>query len=591
MNAGARAPRAETPIESLSRDARGWSVAEVDEAGAQRLADALGCTRALSRLLVARGYTDLSEAEPFLRPSLRALHPPQEIPDIDTAANTLATAVRSREKICIYGDYDVDGLSATALLVRVLQSLGAEVETYVPNRLTEGYGVNVAAVERIAADGVRLIVTVDGGSNDHVALGRARELGVQVIVTDHHPVYRVDPELLLVHPGRPDHPTRSQSLAGVGVAYKLVWALGQALSGDSRVGEGYRELMVSLLSLVALGTVADVVPLLDENRALVHYGLRELAIDPGVGVRELMRVCQLDPDAVNAEDVAFRLAPHLNAAGRMGAAEEALELLLCDDQERARELAQRLATANRRRKEIEKSMVEACEEQIESGAFDLTGGRPLVLADRGWHSGVAGIVASRLVDRYRRPTFVIAIDDEGLGRGSARTVENLPLDNLYDAGREIARSIGGHAMAGGVSVEEADIERFRSAVVEAGADFPEGDRALRVDARLTVEELTPRFYDEVDRLAPFGQKNPVPRFLIEPVTLAGQPRLVGKDESHLVFSVKGSRRARRAICFGGASWAPRLVQAKRPFAVVAELSRNVFNGETRHELRIVDIGL
>ncbi|MFQ5655314.1 MAG: DHH family phosphoesterase, partial [Planctomycetota bacterium] len=417
------------------------------------------------------------------------------------------------------------------------------------------------------------------------------QLGMKVVVTDHHAVTSLPPEVPVIHPGREDDPSPFPGLAGVGVAYKLAWALGKELAGAERVSPGHREFLLRALALVALGTVADVVPLLGENRVLVSYGLRAFQGLRHVGLEALIAECGLDAGSIASEQVAFRLAPHINAAGRLGRAEDALELLLTDDAHRARSLARALAAANRRRKEIEREMLSACVERLD--AQDLgEPSLPIVIEGRGWHAGVAGIVAARLVDRYQRPVFVIAVED-GLGRGSARSPASRPLTPLYDGARRHAISIGGHERAGGLTVEEGCIDELRSALEEAArasagvSAGEEGPPVRRYDLDLAGDSIDLSLLSSIERLAPFGEGNPLPRFRVGGLSVDGSPRLVGRGEDHLAFRVRTGRRRLRAIHFNGARHARRLTR-EGPLTLIAELTLNRYRGSASVELRVLD---
>ncbi len=566
-----------------------WVLASIDDSERDRLAASARCSPLVAALLLNRGVRDAECARDFLHPALSGLHPPETLVDLPAATAAIRRTLDARRTICIYGDYDVDGLTATALLCHLFRHLGAEVFPYIPDRLEEGYGVHVGAVERIAARGAGLIITVDSGAKDLPALRRARALGLEVVVTDHHPISGPPMEFPLLHPARPDAPAPFPELSGVGVAFKLVWGIGKNLSGGARVTDEFREFMLDALAFVAIGTIADVAPLRGENRVLVRYGLEALRRTRHPGLARLMTECRLDPARVDAEDVAFRLAPPMNAAGRLGRASDALDLLLCREPSRAGALAHALVAANRERKRIEQEMLAACEARLlESGDLERPG--VLLLAAEGWHSGVAGIVAARLVERYRRPAFVIAIRD-GIGRGSARSIPELPLEPIYAAVGPACVGLGGHSLAGGIVVEPDRIPELRARLDAAGV-LPRiaPPATLRIDLPLRASEVTNGVSREIQTLAPFGAGNAVPRFLLEGLVLAGQPKLVGRGEEHLAFAVKAdSVRPVRAIYFGGARWARPLADSRGPFALVAEIATNDYRGQAEAELRVVDV--
>lgn len=567
-----------------------WRLADYDAAAVAELQRELRCSSTLATLLWIRNVRDVSQARQFLEPSLHGLSDPDLLPDVKKATSWIREALEQEQPICIYGDYDVDGVTACALFVELFRHLGVSVDFYIPHRLREGYGLNADAIRNIAAQGTRLLITVDGGSNDLEELALAEELGMRVIVTDHHPIRGNLPTVPVVHPGREDAETPFAGLAGVGVAYKVVWALGRELAGGQRVDDSYRQFMISALAFVALGTIADVVPLQDENRMLVHYGLRAFAKSKRPGLRALLGQCRVDPERVRSEDIAFRLAPHINAVGRLGRAQDALELLLTADEARATELAADLGRANLERKSIERDMLEQCEEIISELSPDQLEG-PLVLAQPGWHSGVAGIVASRLVDRHHRPVFVIALEEE-IGRGSIRSVPDMPLDPYYDAAAGSVLSMGGHACAGGVTLEPGRLDEFRDRLRRAELSFSlDSTPSLTVDAVIAVDDIGLDLLRELDQLEPHGEGNRSPRFRIDDAALLGTPRLVGKDEQHLAFSIRRKGAPLRAIYFSGAEYARRLAETKDRFALVVEIFESTFQGPPTPELRVVDLAL
>ena len=571
---------------------RPWLGREVDRPTAEALADALGVPVPVGVLLAQRGIRDAEAAEAFLSPSLLGLHPPEVIPDLEQAIERILRAGEEGTPICVWGDYDVDGVTGTTILVEALAQLGIEARSYIPHRLDEGYGLNGEAIRRLHAEGVGLLITVDGGSNDRAEHAVARELGVDLVVTDHHPIEGAIPtDFPLVHPGRPDRESPSASLCGAAVAYKLAWGLGRAHGGGERVSPRYREFLREALALAALGTVADVVPLQGENRAIVAHGLRAIAGSPRPGLRALLEMCGIEPARLTATDIAFHLGPHLNAAGRMGEVERALELLRTRDPGEGREVAKSLGQLNRRRKGVEKEMVQDCIEELEtSGLHPETG--PLLFAREGWHSGVAGIVAARVAERVSRPVFVVALGD-GVGRGSGRSIPERPLTDLYDRLRPHVIAVGGHACAGGITIAPDRIERLREVLAEAGEGDPAGAEPppRHYDLALEPEEVTLPLARQIGRLAPFGQGNPEPLFRIDRLKLSRPPRLVGRNEEHMMLELKHSRGLIPAIWFRGTEHAAELLERDRTgdLALVGEISEDHYRGVPRLRLRVVDL--
>ena len=571
---------------------RPWEPRPCDEAATEQLAAALELPRAVAALLCQRGLRTVDEANAFLRPTLLDLHPPEVIADLERAVDRIVRAGEEKTPICIYGDYDVDGVTGTTILVEALAELGIEARSYIPHRLDEGYGLNLDAVRTLHEEGIGLLVTVDGGANDREELALARSLGMDVIVTDHHPIEGDIPEdIPVVHPGRADAPSPSATLCGAGVAYKLAWGLGKRVAGGDRVTPRFRSFLEEALALAALGTVADVVPLLGENRAIVTHGLRALGRSPRPGLRALLELCALAPDRLTATDIGFKIGPHLNAAGRMGEVERALELLGTRDRERGRVIAGELASLNRRRKSIEQKMLEECLEEVEEGSVHPSDG-PLLFAREGWHSGVAGIVAARLVDRFSRPVFVVSLEEE-IGRGSGRSIPERPLTDLYDAVRPHALSVGGHACAGGLTIARDGVDALRTALAD-GPAASVGESALPArfyDLRIDAREATLPLARSLAQLAPFGAENPEPVFRIDGLSLARPPRLVGRNEEHLMLEWRHENGVLSGIWFRGSEFAAEVLERdrRRDLSIVATLSEDHFRGVARLRAQVVDL--
>ncbi len=504
------------------------------------MASALGVHHLISRILLNRGITDPEEARRFLNPSLDDLLDPFVLPDVGKAINRILRAIRLGEPITVYGDYDADGVTSTAILVRTLRALGAKVwefAYYIPQRLAEGYGLSRAAVEKLYHAGTRLLITVDCGTTAVEEIALAQSLGIDVIVLDHHEPPPVLPrayalvnpkvDLKFQEPGlSTQHSVRGTDYCAAGLAFQL----SRALRGAAGLGGDPYE----LVDLAAIGTIADVVPLLGDNRALAHAGLLRLSTSPVVGLEALKEVAGLS-GITTARDVSHILAPRLNASGRMGDASLACALLLTDDREEAKSLALRLEEQNRFRQEMtDRVLVEALE-QVESQG--LYAERAIVLASRGWHPGVIGIVASRLVERFHRPAIVIALE-EGVGRGSARSIPGLHLVEALSACRDHLLRFGGHALAAGLVIEEGSIPAFRERFLqEARLSLRDEDLTpkLYVDAEISLKELTPDLARQVLLLRPFGEGNPEPSFAARGVeVLISRP--VGEESLKLALT-------------------------------------------------------
>jgi single-stranded-DNA-specific exonuclease len=523
------------------------------------------------------------------------MHEPDLLPGIAVAAARLEAAVRNRERIAVYGDYDVDGICGTSLLLGLLRAAGADAIPYIPHR-NEGYGFNEDAVRKLAADGVKVICTVDHGSSAFEEITLAKSLGVDVVVTDHHiPAGPLPPAVAIVNPRSAPDGVEAYPfpwLCGTGVAFKLGWAVARRVSGGPRVSAPLRERLTESLALVAMATIADVVPLVDENRVAVVYGLALLRRNPSPGIRALLEVARVVDREPDVEDVAFRLAPRLNAAGRLGDAGRALELLGTADPERARALANELESENRARKEIEKRITAEARLRV-----PLDGeGRPpagIVLAGDGWHAGVVGIVAARIAEEFHRPSVIVAMEGAS-GRGSARTVNGFHVQRALAACGEHLMAHGGHAAAAGLELSRDRIEAFTAAFARhAEAHLPEEDRSPKIalDAVVPLGHLDGGLLRMLERLGPHGQGNPAPRLAGEGLSLVGRPKPMGKNGGdHVGFHVKGADGAvRRAVWFGGGERLARVLdEGGGSLCLAFRPSLNRWRGSEEPELMVED---
>ena len=546
--------------------------------------------RLLAQLLINRGIAEPHGVERFLCPQLRDLDPPDRLPGAGGAASLLLEAVTRRRRIVLYGDYDVDGIMGVAILWHVLSRVGADVSFYVPHRVDEGYGLNLDAVRKLVEEGAELIVTVDCGITALAEAAWVKQAGVPLIITDHHTPKPEWPDAAaVVHPAL-DPAYANPDLCGAGVAFKLAWAVGQQLGDGDRARTDLRELLADLLPLVALGTIADVVPLVGENRILARHGLERLLRSRNPGVLALIESAGLTGRRVSDYDVGFKLAPRINAAGRMGHARLAVELFTRADAERAREIALYLEEHNRSRQSTERRITRQAVDLIERHKLAGDARRAIILADQGWHPGVIGIVAARLVDRYHRPAIMISTNAEE-GQGSGRSIPEFDLCAALGACAEHLISHGGHAMAAGLRVAPDRVAAFSDAFVSvANQQLTPADLAprLRIDAQSSLSELTLPMVESVLRLAPFGVGNPRPRIASGWLDLAQEPRCVGAKQEHLsaVFRENGSTM--RAIGFGLAKSLDDL-KTHRRCCVAFEPMINEFNGRRSVEMQIVDL--
>src|SRR5262245_33743549 len=449
-----------------------WNIRPHDPDRIAALERAAGVPAVVAQLLLCRGIEQPQAARQFLDPRLADLRVPEALPGARQAASRIWEAVQGGKRIVIHGDYDVDGITGTSILVQCLRLLGANVGYFIPDRLSEGYGLHEVTVRRLVDEGAAVIVTVDCGITGMAAAQLARELGVELIVTDHHEMQAALPEAaVLVHPRLPGSEYPFAGLCGAAVAFKVAWAVCQEAAGARRVGPQMRDFLVQAVVLAALGTVADVVPLVDENRILVRHGLIGLKERPLMGLRTLMQVAQLDQKRhLSAEDIGFGLAPRLNAAGRLGQARLAVELLTTDSEPRALELAQYIEGLNATRKHLERSIYLAAKKQARD-EFDPEADAALVLAARGWHVGVIGIVAGRLAEKFHRPVVLVSQDEVATrpAVGSGRSVPGFNLHAALAACSHHLLSYGGHAAAAGLKIEDGAIEAFRTEFCEHAA--------------------------------------------------------------------------------------------------------------------------
>jgi single-stranded-DNA-specific exonuclease len=532
-----------------------WRLLAHDPATIDRLSAALNVSPVVAQLLHNRGLLEPEDARQFLTAPLSGLREPESLPGASAAAERLHQAVLSKKRVCVYGDYDVDGVTGTAILYLTLRQLGASVEFHVPHRLDDGYGLNVQSLRDLAERGVGLVVTVDCGIASAEEAAEARRLGLELIITDHHePKDHLPEAAALVHPRLPGHTYPFGNLCGSGVAFKVAWALCKRASGSDKVAPHLRELLLDAVALAALGTVADVVPLLGENRIIVRHGLTRLPQSQSLGIRALLRSTGLDGKTkLAAADIGFSLAPRINAVGRLGSARLAVELLTTPSAAKAAELAGILENQNKLRQTMERRISQEAKALVE--AQDLAGSPALVLEGPGWHAGLIGIVAGRLADTFARPVLLLAsrAGDGEIAQGSGRSVHGFRLHEALQACGDLLLSHGGHATAAGFKLTRDNLpafrERFCSVAARHFEDAPPTP-TLEIDAEVPLSALTPGLADSLVRLDPFGAGNPQPLFLAGDLQVVGEPRRVGGGERHLSFRVRQHGAEMKAIAFG-----------------------------------------
>jgi single-stranded-DNA-specific exonuclease len=582
------------------------------------LAQRLKTSPLIAQVLLNRGISDPGDCENFLRPTLRCLYDPALIPNLTLAAERIAKAIRDQEKIVVYGDYDVDGITATAILWHAIRQLGGVVEYYIPHRIEEGYGLNSEAVAQICDDGAKLIITVDCGVTAIEPAKVARERGVELIITDHHEFItrdlrlevggsdqpaqhsNLEPQTLnlllpdcyaVVHPRlSQDSPYPNPNLCGAGVAFKLAWGIGLAMSGANRVDDAFRAFLMEALALAALGTIADVVPLVGENRVIAHFGLGTLKQSRLSGIQSLIRSAGLDGQKLDSYHVGFLLAPRLNACGRMGHARLAVEMLTTATPQKADEIAAYLEQQNRARQTIEKKILEEAIAQATELKFDAEDSRAIVLGATGWHPGVIGIVASRVMDRFSRPTIMVALNEE-TGQGSGRSVAGFHLARALEACHDHLEAHGGHEMAAGLKLKREKFQDFRAAFCEYASHNVQSEMLvpeLKLDSLAELSNVTHALVNDLKRLGPFGHGNRKPLLCCRGVTLASPPRRVGKTGDHLQLFVRQGDHSMKCIAFGAGVLFDKL-QPGMMIDLAVEPQINEFRGFANVELEVKDL--
>lgn len=570
-------------------DEKEWVPPPGDPQEARRLAGELGISPVTARLLLNRGIRSAPDARRFLRPDLDGLHNPFDFEDMRKAVDRIREAQKKSQRIAIFGDYDVDGITAACILTLYFRLHGVPVQTVIPHRTREGYGLSLAAIEKLHASGVNLLITVDCGMTNLNEIARARDLGMHVIVLDHHEQTHVlPPAFAIINPKRTDTRYPFRGLCSSALAFKLSWALSEDLPSAWKRSDRYKEFLVTAFSLVTLATFADVAPLVDENRVFVAFGLDAMRASVNKGLRKLLARTGLRDKPVSGWDVSFKLAPRLNAIGRMGDAADGARLFLSDDDTEIEQILEFSEKANRERQKTEEKILEEAIECVHR-QFRTEKDLIIVVHSKDWHKGVVGLVAARLVERFNRPAIVLMSQD-GRARGSGRTCGELNLAAAleYAKARMPDLIAGGHAQAVGVDVPLSELDRFRDLVNEA-ARQQTGCGPLReklhVDDEIPLHWLTLPLCRELKLLAPFGPSNPEPVLVVRNVKLAGEPRIM-KDR-HLAFFVQDGTTSLRAVAFKRSDLVDRLCRAPSvDLAFVPQI--NTFSRE-QVELHVKDV--
>jgi len=563
-----------------------WRLREENKNGQELLIRELGLSKIISRILISRDIVNPDDARRYLSPSLRDLHNPFLMQDMKKAVHRLILAIHRQENVVIYGDYDADGITSVVVLLRFLRQLYESVTYYIPDRITEGYGLNLAAVERMHSEGISLIITVDCGISDHEPIAYARKLGMDTIILDHHQLSDTLPEAVaVVNPNRTDCPFPFKHLAAVGIVFNFLIALRSALRQEGFWKNDLYPNLKEYLDLVALGTIGDIAPLVDENRIFVKIGLDLMTEDRRMGIRALKLVSGIEHQVIDSSKASFCLIPRINAAGRVASAKEAVELLLAEKPEQAEELAWKLDGFNRKRQAMEKLIFSEILEQV-GDQFDTGKIGPLVFASPNWHPGVIGIVASRMVDRFGRPAILISLKD-GIGKGSGRSIADF---NIYQGLKRcdsLLLSYGGHHYAAGISIREEDIAKFSTLFREVvHENSPETDFTAftTIDAQCSLTEINHELLSQFDQLAPFGSRNPEPILCVRSVRIAS-PSIVGNN--HLKMRVSSNGVSRNSIWFSNGQFLPELSTALLDIVFTPQI--NYWNGTSDIQLKVRDV--
>ncbi|TAJ21567.1 MAG: single-stranded-DNA-specific exonuclease RecJ [Planctomycetota bacterium] len=597
--------------------ARPWIRREVDARVVDELARKLAVSRVTATVLAARGHAEPARAQTHLSASPSGLHDPAALPGMRAAVERLARAVRDREPILVHGDYDVDGVTGTALLVRLLRLVGANAHWHIPNRLVDGYSFGPHSIEKARETGARVVISVDNGTSAFDTIAELASLGVDVIVTDHHepplahPVHgALPPALAIVNPKLAGSTYPWRELCGGAVAFKLAWGLCQELSGAQRVRPELKAFLEDAMALVAIATVCDVVPMRDENRVFARQGLKFLGATRHPGLRALLDVVGVSGRPLTSDDLGFAIGPRINASGRLGSASRAVELLLADDPAVARKLAGELDKLNAKRKEIEQEVLAQAREKARAFA-DAREWPVLVVDGIGWHPGVVGIVAARLVEEHGRPAFVLGVEPSSSGvaangasgshaaagasglvaKGSGRTWGAFDLLACLRAGQPLLVRGGGHAQAVGLEVDSAHIPALRDALCAHAREVLNGaahaPSALHVDCDVTAAHIDEPLLRDLERLEPWGTGNEIPVLASSQLELADEPRVLGADQSHLSLKVRHGNRFLRAMAFGMGSRREEFAGARK-LELAFTPRWNTFRGNTSLELLVHD---
>lgn len=562
-----------------------WKIKQPSEDHVASLKKEFNTSEIIAKVLANRGIESLKSSHNFFNPSNDQLHDPFMMKNMDIAVNRISKNIQNQKPILIFGDYDVDGTTGASLLYLGLKDLNAIVEYYIPHREKEGYGLSSGGIDYAHSIGADLLITCDCGINAFEPVDYANEHGVDIIITDHHiPDKKLPNAYAVLNPKQKGCEYPFKGLCGCGVAFKLISALSEKSGIGQNVGLNY-------LDLVALATSADMVPILDENRVLVHGGLDQLEESKSPGIHQLLVQTGLVGESLNVGKLVFGLAPKINAAGRMGDANRTVELLTTSDKTRAEELASILVRENKRRQLIQEDIVNDAIRLVHS-QVDLENNKVVIIGSKGWHPGVVGIVASRIKDEFSRPAIVIAFDKEGIGKGSARSIPHLDLYEALSYAAKFLEGYGGHPMAAGLTVREDKFENFKSLFLRNANKILTNDDlipAISIDGEMALTDINSRFMRFLEKLGPFGPGNMRPKFVSRNLSISGQPRLMGNGE-HIRFIVSQNGRNYPAVGFKLSSHYEDLIRGV-PVDIAYVVEVNQWQGQSNIQLNVRDIQL
>lgn len=573
-----------------------WNLRQKNHSHAQKLSSSFDISTITAQLLLNRGIDQPDQVETFLHPQMDDLHEPEEFSQMEDALDLIHHHLQQENRIFVYGDYDVDGVTGAAILLNFFRLINRSPEYYVPDRIDEGFGLHSETLDRICKhQDPDLLISVDCGTSDRDVIQEARERGVDVIVLDHHePPPELPPANAILNPKLKGESYPFSAISASGVSFKLVWGLAQSLSEGKRVKQEFREFLVNAIAMVGLGTIADRVPMYGENRIFAYYGLKILRSCENPGIKQLLKKAGISSDDISADDIGYKMAPPLNAAGRMQESHRALELFLAETEQEAKQLARELQHLNKKRRSVQSDVKKQVEQQVEENP-EVGDQNVLVCAHEEWHPGVVGITASQITEQYGKPTVLIGTGVEP-AKGSARSVEGFPLHEALESCTELLLQHGGHAMAAGLTVESDQISELRARLNEEFAERNAQNngrankRVLDIDLEVFLPNVDWRLLQEMNKLEPFGTNNPQPVLATTGLTLCEPPNLMGSSGDHLSFRVSQGGVQRRAVAFGMADRVSDLDRIdEENLALAYTPVINSWKGKNSVELHVKDI--